>query len=174
MQENKEPLVVTNSSVEFVLAGPSGGRDRIVVRSERASLDLVALAAEPRLGRRYWFLGPGFVRRLNVIESQRAKDLIPGSDDRKSSYRFAWAGRCSISSRDKIKKSLDSALSDLQSAIRRGDKTDVEFDIAPLILMCWRANRRVLWLYVAFLFYLIFGTLTIRPILTMWLDKYGS
>ena len=40
------PLIIENSPIEFLVVGSHNGRDKVILRTTNASLDLVGLAAE--------------------------------------------------------------------------------------------------------------------------------
>jgi hypothetical protein len=42
----EESIVLKNSPVEFVITGPSGGRDQVLIKSDNAGLDLIGVSAE--------------------------------------------------------------------------------------------------------------------------------
>lgn len=143
-ENNTIPVVLTNSSVEFVIVGPVKGQDRILLSSENANLDLKGLAADPdadtleisSLNRFYSNLLSKPYRQLNVIESNPTHDLEGNYDNRKSSFRFAWVGYCSKYQKDKILKAFNRSLFELTEAINHGSKSDIEFTVSPMILEC--------------------------------------
>jgi hypothetical protein len=132
-----------NSPVEFVIVGPSGGRDGILVRSNNAGLDIIGLAAEGADGRpsadilSVLFLNSD---QLNVISSYSVHDTSPKRDSRISELKFAWKGFASPTSISKINEAFNLHLSDLYRAIKSQDVQELELAIAPVILSCTRAN----------------------------------
>ena len=141
--------VLDNSPIEFVVFGPRGGRDEILLRSSNAGLDIIGLAAEKGMNREYvpfsasiisLFFGAG--RQMNIIESHKTDDLDPESDDRVSAFQFAWVGLCSPVRRERIEHALNKSLADLRSALRKDDRSQIEMAIAPIVLACSRAHER--------------------------------
>lgn len=149
MSEITVPTVVANSPVEFVISGPVGGRDRILARSQTASLDLVALSAqssdvEGELSRSdpiVALLG-GNARQLNVVSSMTVPDFHKDADPRLSHLRFAWIGLASPQRVDRIRKIFNRSLPELLSALERNVGQDIEFSLAPVILACSEAHER--------------------------------
>lgn len=171
-------LEVPNSPIEFVVVGPDGGRDRVLVRSAGAGFELIGLAAQnsdrslhPLSGRR----GLGILTiepPTNVISSQPLEDTRPEIDARKSRYRFAWKGFASEYFVGKVREEFMLILPNIRDAVRSGEREDVEWALAPLLLHCVESHNARLrsrqqmrfWLLLymltglaMMLFYLIFG-----------------
>jgi len=153
MDARKPPLIIKNSPIEFVVAGPAGGRDRILIRSEHASLDLVALAVQsPDKARDYPRADPlallfgvfGSARQLNIVSSIPIADLRPETDPRKSKLTFAWKGFAGYLGRDQVRDALNSSVPDLFRALEANDHHDLELSIAPVVLACSEANEKKL------------------------------
>jgi hypothetical protein len=160
MEEKIE--VFKNSPVEFILIGPRGGRDEILIRSDNAGLDIVGLAVEQGIDRDFevvpismMSLILGGDRQMNIVESRKVHDLEPDSDDRVSSYQFAWVGLCSSMDREKVKDVFHSSIADLRSAIQKGSRSQVEMAISRIVLKCSSARERRLrsrrFIWVSFL-----------------------
>jgi hypothetical protein len=150
---NSITIIVRNSPIEFVVSGPFGGRDRILVRSENAGLELIGLVAENDdsftsrapsliLLSLYRIFRPGEFR-AHVVDSMFMPDLQPKSDARNSRLRFAWKGLGSRQYYQYIEDSLNSSLSDLYRGIYNSDIDEVEFAIAPLIARCVKIDSRL-------------------------------
>ncbi|MGY3687542.1 hypothetical protein ACXAAV_12770 [Vibrio coralliilyticus] len=147
---NPSSLIIKNSTIEFVIVGPFQGKDRILVCSENAGLDLKGAALDPTLDVKrltdFNLLGK---RKLNVIGSRNYDDLNPSYDSRHSSYRFAWVGESSTAGMVKIQKALDVALSFISKSIERSfwdnessfDENDIVMALSPLIIECLAAHR---------------------------------
>jgi len=147
--DSKTNAVIANSPIEFVLVGPLRGRDKVLLSSDNAGLDLKGLAVgrdvdegslHDQSSAFSFFFAPS--RQLNVLESYPIEDLDPSEDDRKSSFRFAWAGYCSSLRREKICSQLNRTIPDLRSALRDGESSDIELMVSPLILSCSVAHQR--------------------------------
>lgn len=141
-------IEIRNSPIEFVLVGPSRGKDAIFARSDNAGLDLKGLAIERftdqqalefQSGLSSLLLGSN--RQLNVVESYDVDDLDTEYDDRKSPLRFAWVGYCSQVRRERIEQVLNRVCTQLRDNMLEKD-ADVELSISPLILNCSLAHQR--------------------------------
>lgn len=135
------------SPIEFALVGPAGGRDRVLVRSENAGLDLIGLAAQDWSSKERSppdlltvFFGES--RQLNKIHSFRLPDVSPHSDPRKSGFSFAWRGFASSGGIDRVEEVLNLQLPDLHRAITDRDFQEIQWAMAPIIYSCTQANER--------------------------------
>lgn len=138
-----------NSPVEFVLIGPLQGRDKILLRSKGAAIDLPGLIVdkgfdgvdEPHFSLIHQMLfGRG--RQMNMVATSKTSDVEPDSDSRKSSYRFAWVGHCSEHDRQKIEQLLNQSIFDIKNSLREDNISDIELSIAQVIYICAKANER--------------------------------
>jgi hypothetical protein len=163
-----ESLTIKNSPIEFLLVGPQKGRDKVIVQSAGAGLDLLGLAIENQKESAMFSASPSIIgliagtqRQLNVIESYQVNDLSPNFDSRQSTMRFAWVGHCSPIRQERIRDSFNRSLSDLQKAIHTSNLADVEWAIAPVIFNCAIGNERRLRsrrvLYTTLVIYAITG-----------------
>lgn len=149
MLERTTPLIVRNSPIEFVVSGPLGGRDRVLIRSEYAGLDVVALSSQSLETERrrppsdpfVAFFG-GSSRQLNVVSSMSVPDFRKDTDNRKSSLNFAWVGLASALRTDRIRDTFNRSLPDIFNALDSGTAEDVEFSIAPVVLVCSEAHEQ--------------------------------
>jgi hypothetical protein len=153
-------IVLDSSPVEFAIVGPFESRDRILVRSEKAGLDLIGLAAqsgllnhdrEPEQKDLFSTLFFWDSRQLNMVKSSPMPDVASEDDSRNSHFSFVWNGLSSSSGVRQVEESFKLQLQDLHSAIRTRDIERVEWAIAPVIYGCVRASdrrlrfRRILW-----------------------------
>lgn len=176
MTLNVTQRVVRNSPVEFVITGPSGGRDRVLIRSEEAKLDLIAAALQPPEMERLSFPVPvselffaAFFapeRRRFVLSSRPIADL-EGKDTRTSVARFAWRGQSDSISSAKISEILDYRLVDIFGLLARGDSDsngpELEEILSPLLFACVeveetyvRRRRRMSSVFVIYMFIAVF------------------
>jgi hypothetical protein len=149
MLDRTTPVIVTNSPIDFVISGPVGGRDRILVRSQNASLDLVALSAQSSdIERRrpssdpFVALFGGTARQLNVVSSMTVPDFRKDADTRLSSLRFAWIGLASPMRVERIREAFNKSLPELLRAMESNVEEDIEFNIAPVVLACSEAHEQ--------------------------------
>ena len=154
-------ITIRNTPTEFVLTGPVKGRDRILVRSDNAGLDLIGRAVQEGLYSEHDGI-PGIAsvmfgktRQLNVISSYPLPDKYPELDSRESSLRFAWQGYASKLGIKIIEKSLNATLPELYRAIQENDIQNIELALSPVIYRCTEANdkrlrsRRFMWVTLA-------------------------
>lgn len=139
--------VVLDSPVEFAITGPAGGRDRVLVRSRRAGLDIVGTAAqalnvEQEKGGNLSFLLT-LTPPINVVSSFTLGDIEPESDRRNSSFRFAWKGYSQSREVKEVERLLNLQIVDIQLAIKARDRSDLEFALASIIYRCKKANDRL-------------------------------
>lgn len=151
---------IPNSPIEFVFVGPVRGRDRILLSSDNAGLDVKGLAIGRDINpERIGSDEPSFPipalfssklllpkRQLNIIESYSVHDIEPSIDSRKSFFRLAWVGYCSGSSRTQIESVLNRTAFELYSAVKNGDDSEVELLLSPVILSCSLAHYHQLYL----------------------------
>jgi hypothetical protein len=143
-----DSLVIPSSPIEFVVIGPQGKREGVLVRSENVEIDLVGFAADgrPKLERlsdpfsRLFFTSS---RTMNSIGSFPIHHRDDKWDDRKAGYRFCWVGLCSDSDQGKIHEIFNRYVADLQNGIEERNVGQVEWSLAPVILHCLEAHRRL-------------------------------
>lgn len=141
-------LVIANSPIEFVVVGPKGPRDGVLVQSDNAKLDLIGLAADQSTKERRnhsqglmrMLLGPS--RFINSVWSFPLDRRVEKWDTRKAKYRFCWAGLASSLDKEQIDKTFDRYVADLQSGIEREDIEQIEWSLAPIILECTERDAR--------------------------------
>lgn len=148
MNSSSRAVVIKNSPVEFVVTGPMGGRDRILVRSENAGLDLI--------GKAMHFDGyrndvkPSSVlsqilgepARLNSVVGGYVSDAVSDIDDRNSRVTFTWRGHATSRSAAEVHKAFFIFYKEIYAAYYYGEEGDVELQISPLIYQCSLANEK--------------------------------
>ena len=169
LSENQLPFIINNSPIDFIVVGPYDGKDKVILRSANAGLDLIGLASQtselfgfnvptPMLS-----LFTGTPRQLNVVESNPVEDFHIQIDSRYSTMRFAWVGDCS--SFKGIEEAFILAVPDLQRAIQKSMISDIEWSVGAVILECLKAgerrrrSRRLI--YMSLVIYGIIGLLSI-------------
>lgn len=154
-------ITLPNSPIEFAITGPIGGRDRVLVRSRDAGLDLIGLAAQSGLDSRSdpapslfsVILGPS--RQLNIIASFPFADVRPESDSRESRFSFAWKGYAAAPGVECVKEAFNAALPELHRSIQGSNRQETEWTLSPVIYCCTQANerglrmRRLMWASLA-------------------------
>lgn len=153
--DSKKPILL-RSPVEFALVGPSDGRDRILLQSVKAGLDLIGLAAEGVRSKEYassdtLSLIFGGAQQINIVFSFPTGDTNPKKDKRRSKLSFVWKGFTSSSGIERVEQTLNLQLPHLDEAIRKRDKSEIEWALAPVIYQCAQANERRLRLRRALL-----------------------
>jgi hypothetical protein len=143
-----EKAVELQSPIEFALIGPQRSRDRVLVRSSNAGIDLIGLAAgtepfekpTPR-GLTDWLWN---TRQLNIIQSKPVSDVGSDADTRNSKFRFVWIGRASASGIRDVERALNIHLVDLHYALKDEDAEGVELALAPVVYSCVKASEKLL------------------------------
>lgn len=183
---NIESNVFKTLHDEFVLIGPVGERDKILARSESAGMDLIGYAMdkdnsdEGESASHILDIFLGRSRSLHRVSSWPVQNAEADEDKRKSSYRFAWVGKCSSRDLKAIKKSFNANVFDISQAISDGDSQQLELSVAPMLLRCSRANEQFrrrqrlmhLFLVTYIAFFLVAGaSVYVRPFLDLLLSK---
>jgi len=148
--ENHLPMIVTDSPVEFVLIGPHGEKPAVLARSAVASLELVGVSAlSGEMPSPFDFTQKNFLGRVDDRKGRpilwvtfRLQPPADAADSRERFVTFAWVGMSSRSDYEEINKQLANRLSDLYRAISESNSQDLEWLLAPVILLCLRANAR--------------------------------
>lgn len=134
---------------EFVLIGPVGERDKILARSDSAGMDLIGYAMdkddsdEEKSATRLFDLFLGQSRSLHRVSSWPVQNAEPAEDERKSTYRFAWVGKCSSRDLVAIEKSFNANVFDISRAISDEDSEQLQLSLAPILLRCLRADDQL-------------------------------
>jgi hypothetical protein len=180
--EKNIPFIINNSPIEFIVVGPDDGRDKVLLRSNHAGLDLVGLAAQA--SKRHAFtpsssilsLFTGTPRQLNVVESHPVEDFHHQTDSRYSTMRFAWVGDCSSLTKERIEDAFKRSVPDLQRAIQKSTISDIEWSLGAVILECSEAGEKRLrsrrFFYMTLVMYGIAGLLSIAYLIARNLLKF--
>lgn len=147
MNPHGRSIVIKNSPVEFVVSGPVGGRDRILIRSENAGLDLIGKAIRRGEKQRRNMASSFFTlfkpdQSLNTVVSGFVSDVRPEIDDRYSMLAFTWRGRATSSGVRRVEEEFRRFYVDIHFAYMRRDEDDVESQISPLIYQCSLEDQR--------------------------------
>lgn len=143
-------VVIKNSPVEFVVSGPMGGRDRIIIRSENAGLDLIGKAMHVG-GYRNDIRSNSLISqifgappRLNTVVGGYVSDVRSDIDDRDSMVTFTWRGHSTKSGVMVVHETFFIFYKEIYASYFYGDEDDVELQISPLIYQCSWANEKAL------------------------------
>lgn len=160
----------TNSPIEFVIVGPWGTQDRILVRSRSAKLDLVGFAVScaqdahdspntPKMRRgrsRDIRLGGllGLRRRFYSVSAFVTSSSVASPDERSVGYFFCWATTMPQNDIDLIAKEFSQRIIDIDISIGCKDIDSLEWNIAPLVRLCAtpQDNIKLTKLYVSVTF----------------------
>jgi len=176
------PIIIENSTVEFIIVGSHDGRDKVVVKSANAGLDLIGVAAESRKEPFYsatsslmLSLFGSAPRHLNLVTSYPVDDFDLRSDTRQSTMKFAWVGDCSGIREESIGEAFKQSVPDLRQAIQDSNLADLEWSISPVILRCVAATQRRMRLrrffYTSLAIYAIAALLAVAYAITRDLFK---
>ena len=154
-----EILTIRNSPVEFLVAGPRGNRNGILIKSDDLKLDLIGFATRESENTKFvgvilfifYALFP-FVssqpRRMNSVKSSSPRmldydrSLIRGHDERDFEYKFCWIGECYPSDKFAIEKIFNLYIEDVLKGLEDADNDLVEWSIAPVVLRCSQTRLR--------------------------------
>ena len=178
------------SPIEFVVIGPQGDRDVILVRSENVNMDLVGFATQKSFDRdlessspessspggslfNSWIAGSSD-RIMNVVESSAIEPYRMDRGKRKSSYRLSWVGYCSSVRHRLIHHAFDAHTADIQHGLHEENVEQIELSLAPVIYLCTKADQRRIRLRR--MMYILFGTYAIIGLggLISWLVRQVS
>ena len=81
---------------------------------------------------------------MHRVATSPILNVDPSSDQRKSSYRLAWVGGCSLISRSAIEKTFDANIIEIRQAIIDGHESDLEIALSPLVFRISDANGKFL------------------------------
>jgi hypothetical protein len=174
---------VLQSPIEFALIGPQKSRDRVLVRSSNAGIDLIGLAGENDPFEDHSPVWPTGLfnllwnnRQLNIVKSVPASDVGYEADTRQSKFRFVWTGLASVSHKKAIERALNLQLADLHRALKDENVEDIELALAPVIYSCARANERLLRARGLFLLVLVlYGVLlTFAAVIAAFVSLFGK
>lgn len=143
-------IVVNNSPIEFILVGPRGKGEGILVRSEHAGLDLVGLCSDGQESRRMRpspysplsILGANYLLDTSVVRTNpiSVKQVI--DDDRMATFTFSWSGMSEPREQELLRAEFDRHITDIQNAIAKGDRDQVEWSLGPLISLCLKTDKK--------------------------------
>ena len=146
-----EVLTIRNSPVEFLVAGPRGSRNGILIRSEDLKTDLIGFAARERGHKKQLLRISSLVssraRRMNSVRSSSLRmvddDPYLIHDERESEYKFCWIGECSSSDWGAIEEVFILYIEDILKGLQEANSDLVEWSIAPVVLRCSEAKSRI-------------------------------
>lgn len=146
-------LTIRNSPVEFLLAGPKGSRNGILIRSDNLKTDLIGFAAKGRYYKKHVLhissIFPSQTRRMYSVRSSSLRmvdydfDTIRSHDDREFEYKFCWIGECGLKDQFVVEKDFNLFINDILKGLESADNDLVEWSIAPVVLSCLEAKLRI-------------------------------
>ena len=151
MRSSEEPqtTVINNSSISFVLMGPSAAHRRVIARSNHDNLDLVGLdhpaMAEVSQLRPANPITAIFARnRVQdlVVYSPETFSVMYGGDIRKTHLTFAWKGRANETQIRSVERAFEAMAPDILEATIADSKAALEWQLAGLILLCSTLSAR--------------------------------
>lgn len=148
------PMIIENSPVEFAILGPSTRHRGVLVKSNRASFDLIGYdnpysdtfhddnKFADVVGAIFGSVTRSIFNKtkVNVVRAQTAS--INELSERKSYVSFVWYGMCEIKDFKQFQESFYKSSADLNMAISAGDKSEVEYIVSGLALTCSVMDRR--------------------------------
>jgi hypothetical protein len=152
--ENKASLasaiVIDGSPIAFVLAGPRGRGDGILVRSRSAGLDLIGSCSNeqkdwtepPSLYSPLSVLGANYLPEISVIRSHPVPIDQITDDQRSGTFTFSWMGMSSRTDQKILLSEFNRHVADLQHAIAKGDREQVEWSLGPFVARCANIDRK--------------------------------
>ncbi|HMR89233.1 MAG TPA: hypothetical protein PKD51_13825 [Saprospiraceae bacterium] len=139
------------SPIEFVLIGVEDRKSRVLVKSTEAQIDLMGSIQNIISGqveydiRDRLFLPASFENHLASADwKPDMRNMDFGSfDSRSSKFYFIWRGKGALKGRDKdlIQKEFERRLPDVLMSISNGDSSTLEWNIAPVVDLCFRASK---------------------------------
>jgi hypothetical protein len=171
------------SSVAFVITGPSQKGERVLIRSRMADIGLVGFTAQTGTEEERQktdvaafdvaFRVLGFRRESrNAVWSNDFK-ILPGKEDsRLACLAFAWDGGATRSERRLLQSDLTAKALDIIAAVQEGDTGRVEWLVAGLISVCEQAKRRA-WRRVIMLRAAAFGYTAVLALYANWAFEHG-
>jgi hypothetical protein len=144
-------LIATDCPIEFVILGPKGRREGILIKSDDMKPDVLGFAISERGARSTYrpelhgpvylmsaMLGGRVERSLHVVTSM----VFPHSseDERSGLLRLAWRGRATASGAEFVEQVLELNAMELERAVGEGDRERIELCLAPILLKIMEAN----------------------------------
>ncbi len=145
-----DAIIVDNSPIEFILFGPKGVADGVLVRTRNAGLELIGLTTEglTNQGTRsspnsaLLLLGFNYHPECSLVRSTPTGVSKVSDDKRLGTFTLSWFGVSSASDLERIQGEFNRRVADLQGAIADRDKEQVEWFLGPVVALCARANRK--------------------------------
>jgi hypothetical protein len=160
LRKEESWILAVDSPLEFVITGPKGKRDGVLIRSDNMGPDLLGYAirgrdrddsrdseppviTDPMLIALRTFRGviESRRRRLNVVSSARFVQNVE-EDERNSAFGFAWVGDATAYDRKRVQETFSRHVIDLRKAIDAEEIDRIEWSISPSIYECLSAHER--------------------------------
>lgn len=145
-----QSIVIKNSPIEFILVGPKGKHKGVIAKSDNSDLALIGVAASenyrPAFSILSWLAKVTFSIRFESYYSVRTHHLSnideSEKDSRLSDYSLWWKGAVSSEDKDDIHKEFSRRAADIQNSVTNDDVDRFEWNLAPILLLCHKANQR--------------------------------
>lgn len=175
-------IILRRSPMPFVMTGPGGHADAVLIRSDSAPIDLLGFAAVGKgddQSRRDGSLVEFFIwsvvllrpaKKMWLVEATVGHDASRDNDSRTVLYRFCWQAEGTTDSVERVELEFKRRIADIVIALRSNDKAAIEWSISPLIYLCRRvAVRREKWrslvAFMAFVYLALFAAFLIYSLL---------
>ena len=146
-------IVIHNSHIEFLVVGPKGNNNGVLVKSEKLKIDLIGFAAGSSDIDDYDKYSFSIIdlllfisrTKMYFVESNSARLINYNNDvdNRKTKYKFYWVGMCRSSDKKKIREIFNRCIEDLLIGIETEDIERIEWSIAPVIYHCAKAQKQL-------------------------------
>lgn len=148
-QENKFPIIIENSPIDFIIIGPYvKDKVKILVKGDKTSLQLLGeyINGRKRGYQPVKWLGIDVSYNIRFVDckySDLEKESNESEQDFPNLYTFVWSGLCtSKSDLNKIKDIFSVHLSYIVTGIKNNDVPEVEWQLSSLLAFCSAINRK--------------------------------
>ena len=182
MGNMKFPIVVKNSSIDFILIGRIGDETGVISKNHRSNIDfigecrdIIANDQKDKKTNLNFFHNClnllGFSDFQNIDIHYLKSITVTTEDGREAYYNFLWRGYCSQQELSIVKKRLDLSITSLLEAYENRNINKFIWNLSTLMFVCSRANKTgQLWrLVLRFLLKLLIVLILSLIILSIYL-----
>ncbi len=147
----KFPIVVKNSSIDFILVGTTGQGIGVIAKNDKSNIDLIGeYIVKYQKGKTIdtnFFqnllnvLGFNYFTNIHFVKSYEVDNILDTQDKRLTNYVFCWKGFCSPQELSTVKELLDLHIQSLISSYKNGDENELIWNLGPLVFVCSKANK---------------------------------